>query len=47
MVADTDILILLMDLVGHGRLGAFTKLNFLTGKLEKATTIDRSPFVTV
>ena len=32
---DTDVLILLMDLVAHGRLGAFTKLNFLTGKGDK------------
>ena len=29
---DTDVLILPMDLVAHGRLGAFTKLNFLTDK---------------
>ena len=32
---DTDALILLMDLMTHGRLGAFTKLNFLTGKCDK------------
>ena len=32
---DTDVLIVLMDLVAHGRLGAFTKLNFLTGKGDK------------
>ena len=29
---DTDVLILLMDLVAHGRPGALTKLDFLTGK---------------
>ena len=29
---DTDVLILLMDLVARGRLGEFAKLNFLTGK---------------
>ena len=34
------ILILLMDLVIHGRLGAFTKLNFLTGKGDKHQSID-------
>ena len=33
---DTDVLILLMDLVAHGRLGALkTKLKFLTGKANK------------
>ena len=41
---DTDVLILLMDLVAHGRLDAFTKLNLLT---EKATSVDRSTFVSV
>ena len=29
---DNDVLILLMDLVAHGRLGAFTKLNFQIGE---------------
>ena len=29
---DTDVLILLMDLVAHGRVGALTKIKFLTGK---------------
>ena len=37
---DTDILILLVDLVAHGRLGAFTKLNFLTGKHDKYRSIN-------
>ena len=29
---DTDVLILLLDLVSHGRLGAQTQLRFLTGR---------------
>ena len=37
---DTDVLILLMDVVAHGRLGAFTKLNFLTGKGNKYRSIN-------
>ena len=37
---DTNILILLVDLVAHGRLGAFTKLNFLTGKGDKYRSIN-------
>ena len=41
---DTDALILLVDLVTHGRLGAFTKL---ICSLEKTTSIHRSPFVSV
>ena len=41
---DTDVLILLMDLAAHGRLGAFTKL---ISSLEKATSINRSPLVSV
>ena len=36
---DIDVLILLMDLVTHGRLGTFTKLNFLTGKSDKYRSI--------
>ena len=36
---DIDVLILLMGLVAHGRLGAFTKLNFLTGKGDKNRSI--------
>ena len=36
----TDALILLMDLVTHGRLGAFTKLNLLTGKGDKNRSIN-------
>ena len=36
---DTDALILLVDLVTHGRLGAFTTLNFLTGKGDKYRSI--------
>ena len=28
---DTDVMIVLMNQVAHGRLDAFTKLNFLTG----------------
>ena len=36
---DTDALILLMDLVAHGRLRAFTKLNVLTGKGDKYRSI--------
>ena len=41
---DADVLILLMDLVAHGRLGAFTKLN---SSLEKTTSIDQSRLVSV
>ena len=37
--SDTDVLILLMDVVAHGRLGAITKLNFLTGKDDKYRSI--------
>ena len=37
---DTDVLILLMDLVTHGRLGAFNKLNLLTGKDDKYRKIN-------
>ena len=37
---DTDVLILVMDLVACGRLGAFTKLNFLTGKGDKYRSIN-------
>ena len=37
---DTDVLILLVDLVAHGRLGAFTKLNFLTGKGDNYRSIN-------
>ena len=37
---DTDVLILLMNLVAHGRLGAFTKLNILTGKGDKYRSIN-------
>ena len=37
---DTDVLILLMDLVAHGRLGAFIKLNFLTGKGDKYRSLN-------
>ena len=40
---NTDILILLMDLVAHERLDAFTKLNFLTGKGDKYRSITGSP----
>ena len=36
----TDILSLLMDLVAHGQCGAFTKLNFLTGKGDKCRSIN-------
>ena len=38
--SDTDVLILVMDLVARGRLGAFTKLNFLTGKGDKYRSIN-------
>ena len=41
---DTDVLILLVDLVDHERLGAFTKHN---SSLEKATSIDRSSLVSM
>ena len=37
---DTDVLILLVELVTHGRLGAFTKLNFLTEKGDKNRSIN-------
>ena len=37
---DTDVLILLVDLVTHGRLGAFTRLNSLTGKGDKYRSIN-------
>ena len=36
----SDVLIPLMDLVAHGRLGAFTKLNFLTRKGNKYRSIN-------
>ena len=32
---DTDVLVLPVDLVTHGRLGTFTNLHFLTGKGDK------------
>ncbi len=38
--ADTDVLILLMDLVAYGRLGALTDIHFLTGKGTKSCSID-------
>ena len=44
---DTDVLIVLMDLVAHGRLGAFTKLNFLTGKGDKYRSINIRELVSV
>ena len=37
---NTDVLILLMDLVARGRLGAFTKLKFLAGKGDKYRSIN-------
>lgn len=37
---DTDVLILLIDLVAHGRLGSLTKLKFLTGKGNRYRSID-------
>jgi len=37
---DANVLILQMDLVAHGRLGVFTKLNFLTGKGDKYRSIN-------
>ena len=37
---DTDILVLLMDLVSRGHLGALTKLKLLTGKGAKHQEID-------
>ena len=37
---DTDVLTLLVDLVTHGRLGAFTRLNSLTGKGDKYRSIN-------
>ena len=36
---DSDVLVVLMDRVAHGRLGAFNKLNFLTGKGDKFRSI--------
>ncbi len=40
MSPDTDVLILLMDLVSHGKVGEFTVLNFLTGKGAKYRSIN-------
>lgn len=37
---DTDVLLLLMDLVGNDRLGASTKLHFITGKGKNHRSID-------
>ena len=37
---DTDVLILLMDLVAHGRINEFVMLKFLTGKANKYRSID-------
>ena len=37
---DTDVLILLIDMVAHGHLGEFTNLRFLTGKGAKYRAID-------
>ena len=37
---DTDALILLMDVVAYGRLGAITKLNFFTGKGDNYRSIN-------
>ena len=44
---DIDVLILLMDIVAHGRLSVFTKLNFLTGKGDKYRSINIRERVTV
>ena len=44
---DIGELMLLVDLVSHGRLGAFTKLNFLTGKGDKYRSINISERVSV
>ena len=37
---DTDVLILLMDLMANGRFGALTKLKLLTGKGNKYCSIN-------
>ena len=44
---DIDVLILLVYLVAHGRLVAFTKLNFLTGKGDKYRSINIHERVTI
>lgn len=37
---DTDVLVLLLDLVSHGHLGAMTQLMFITGRAPKQRKID-------
>ena len=44
---DIDVLILLVYLVAHGRLVAFTKLNLLTGKGDKYRSINIHERVTI